>query len=497
MFLKRKLYLNSVVSLLYQIVAVCIGLILPRLFIVSYGSDVNGLVQSITQLLSIISLLDLGVGAVVQAALYRPLLEKDNKKISEIFFSAKKFFSMIAAGLVLYVIALCFYYSGFKSDEFAPIFSITLIIAISISYFAQYYFGMCNTLLLNADQRIYVVTLANFIGLVLNAIITVVLIRCGFSIQLVKLAASLIYLIRPLMMACYVKKHYNLTRPNILPSNAIPNKWSGLAQHIAVVITNSVDNVLLTIFSTFAVVSVYNVYVMPLNSIRSLIDTTSTSFKSYFGNIIAKNDHRTLCNEFDKYEAFMHFVVVLIFGTIAIVLVPFVLVYTKGVTDADYNNKLFGELITIAYAAYAIRVPYTNIIFAAGKFRETQKFSVIECALNIGVSLILVFPFGMVGVAIGTVVSSGYRAVASAIYLQKHILKRKSSTFIKHLTVDVICVTFIALIGNAIKFQMSTLLQWFLGSCVYFIVNTVVCALLFGLAYGKRLNLMRVFKRGE
>lgn len=73
---KKKLILNSVTSLLTQLMTIICGLIIPRLIISAYGSQVNGLVSSITQFLSVISLLDLGVGAVVQTALYRPLAER-------------------------------------------------------------------------------------------------------------------------------------------------------------------------------------------------------------------------------------------------------------------------------------------------------------------------------------------------------------------------------------------------------------------------------------
>lgn len=66
-------------------------MILPQFFLEFYGSAINGLVTSITQFLSFISFLDLGVGAVVQTNLYRPLADNDNVNLSKIIISAKKF----------------------------------------------------------------------------------------------------------------------------------------------------------------------------------------------------------------------------------------------------------------------------------------------------------------------------------------------------------------------------------------------------------------------
>lgn len=70
---KKKLIYNTVSSLIYQIVTIVCGFILPRVILNYYGSEVNGLVNSITQFLQIIAFLDLGIGAVVKTSLYKPL----------------------------------------------------------------------------------------------------------------------------------------------------------------------------------------------------------------------------------------------------------------------------------------------------------------------------------------------------------------------------------------------------------------------------------------
>lgn len=491
---KKKLYINTMTALIYQICSVVIGLILPRLILKAFGSEVNGLTNSISQMLSIITLLDLGVGAVVQAALYRPLFERDDNIISIIYSSANKFFSLIAKILVIYIGILCLFYGIFKTGTYGWMYTVSLIIAIAISYFAQYYFGICNILLLNADQKVYIVTLVNLVGLLVNAGITIILLNVSASIQIVKLVSSIIYLIRPLALQVYVKKYYKIKLIKNPPKDAIPNKWSGLAQHIAVVVTNTVDNVVLTMFTTFSQVSIYNVYVMPLNSIKSLIEATSVSYKAFFGELIVKDNKDVLIKEFRFYETLMHFVVVVIYGTIMKVLVSFVLLYTSGVTDAEYKNVMFGILITIAYASYTIRLPYSNIIFAAGKFKETQIYSIIECIINIVISVALVNIYGLCGVAIGTVLSSGYRTIASAYYLKKDILMYKLKYFWKHLLVDVCCVGIFLSITNVIKMDIHNFAIWFVWSLLLFILNICISGLLFSIFYRDHFNLIDIVK---
>ena len=65
--------LNIAFSLILQLVTFVRGLILPRIIIPIYGSDVNGLISSIAQFLTYISLLEAGVGSIFRTSLYKPL----------------------------------------------------------------------------------------------------------------------------------------------------------------------------------------------------------------------------------------------------------------------------------------------------------------------------------------------------------------------------------------------------------------------------------------
>ena len=72
---------NSITSLVYQLTLMIGGFILPNLILKRYGSVVNGMINSITQFLGIISFLEMGVGSVVTSTLYKPLYENNKKAI--------------------------------------------------------------------------------------------------------------------------------------------------------------------------------------------------------------------------------------------------------------------------------------------------------------------------------------------------------------------------------------------------------------------------------
>ena len=176
------------------------GFILPRFILSAYGSDVNGLVSSITQFLGFISFLDLGVGAVVQSAYYEPLANKDYSRVSSLFCYSKKFFRIVASILLIYVCVLCITYPLLVNSVFDIKYISVLIIIISISSFSQYYFAVPHQLLLNADQHLYIQANMQSISVILNTLGSVILIICGQSIHTVKLASSIIFLIRPIFL---------------------------------------------------------------------------------------------------------------------------------------------------------------------------------------------------------------------------------------------------------------------------------------------------------
>ena len=75
---------NVITTLLLQIITIISGLIIPKLIICTYGSDVNGLIVSITQFLGYITLLESGLGPLIKSILYKPISKNDNETIKRI-----------------------------------------------------------------------------------------------------------------------------------------------------------------------------------------------------------------------------------------------------------------------------------------------------------------------------------------------------------------------------------------------------------------------------
>lgn len=461
----KKLAFNTFSSLFYQVAVIICGLILPRLILQSFGSEVNGLVNSITQFLSIITFLDLGVGAVIQSSLYKPLVEKDNEKISSIIVSGGKFFRRIAYILLVYIAILIVVYPFINDSGFDFSYIALLILSISISSFAQYYFGVVDRLLLTADQRGYIQYNAQAITLILNTIACAVLMKLGGSIQMVKLTTSLIYLLRPIFLRIYVKRHYSINRKIKYEGEPIKQKWNGMAQHVAAVVLDGTDTIVLTIFSTIENVSIYSVYHLVVYHVKNLINSMLNGVKALMGELWARGDVDKLRKFFRTVQWSVHTGVVFIFGCTALLILPFVQVYTNGITDANYYQPLFAVLISAANAAHCLRLPYNIVILAAGDYKNTQISYIIATILNIIVSIACVFFLGLVGVAIGTLVSMVFHTVWEAVYNSRHLIKGEIKSFIKQIIVDGISILLMWLATMWIELKSITWGAWLIMAC--------------------------------
>lgn len=482
----KKLALNTVSSLALQVVSVICGFILPRLILETFGSDVNGLVNSITQFLGVITLLDLGVGAVVQSALYKPLADNDTNMISKIYVSANKFFRRLAEILLVYVVLLMIFYPMLVNKSFGHMYTALLIAAICISSFAQYYFGIVNSLLLNADQRGYIQYVAQIITLILNTFACYIIIKLGASIQIVKLTTSLIFLLRPLFLVFYVKKHYSIDKKITYTEEPIKQKWNGMAQHFASYVLNGTDNIVLTMFSTLGNVSIYSVYNVVIIGVKNALLSVTNGFQSLIGEMLAKKETMKLNAFFGFVEWFLHTGTTLVFGCTGVLIVDFVRVYTYGINDADYIQPLFAVLITIANAGHCLRLPYNILILAAGHYKQTQSNYIIAMILNIVVSIATVKMWGLVGVAIGTLIAMAYQTVWMAKYDSKNIICWPFKNFLKQCGVDAITVIIASLATFKIPMLSVSYVSWFLLAIEAFGIWLIISIVINTIFYRER-----------
>lgn len=474
----RRAKWNIASSLMAQAVSAACGLIVPQLMIRTFGSELFGATASIANFLAYISLIEGGIAGVARAALYKPLADGDIKAVSGVYHEITRFFRTIGIVFVIYSVCLaCCYRSIVGNTSLEWLFSFGLVLVISFSTMGQYFFGISNSILIQSDQRHYVLNILSILTVITNTLSIIVLTYIGCSIIVVKLVSSCIYIIRPMIMSLYVKRHYRIISPGERArSMTLNQKWTGLGQHIAYFLHSNTDVVVLTIFADLKTVAVYSVYNMIVAGIRDLTSAFYNGLEAVFGNMYAKGEMEGLNKVFGYYETLISVVAVTLYSATAVLIVPFVKIYTMGVTDTNYVIPEFAIMAVLAEMVYTLRTPYHYLSNAANRFKETRAAAYGEAVINILLSIILVFRFGIVGVVAATLAATAFRSVFYAIYISKHILHRRMSSYIKRNVLNGLAFAAIFMAGSRSVSLVGTenFLKWVICGLLVFAISAVI-----------------------
>lgn len=478
----KKALTNTIFGFLVEAAALVSGLILPRVILAFFGSSYNGLTSSIAQFISCISLLTSGIGGVTRAALFKPLADGDNEKISAIINQTQKFLKNVCLIFLFFIIGFSLIYPLVVSSEFDFAFTASLILIISLSTFAQYFFGLTYQSLLEADQKYWIWSLINMTMIIVNCALDCLLIYLGFGIHIVKLGSAIVYIIGPAFLFFYARKKYKIDKKIKGSGDLLKQRWDALGHEIASFVNNNTDVIVLTLFTSLGTVSVYTVYHAIVIAIRKIIIKFIDGFGPAFGDMYAHGEIELMKKNLAYFELIVFSLSTIVYSICFVTITPFVSVYTSGVTDANYYQPLFGFIITVANAFSCFRVPYQTVITAIGHFKQTRNGSFVEAALNIGLSIILVFKLGLVGIAIGTLVAAIFRTINFSWYLSKHVLGRSMFIPFKNIVIALSIGAVTYLLSFLIPISVTNYFEW-IGYAVVIglvvLLITIVCDFVF------------------
>ncbi|SFR86744.1 Membrane protein involved in the export of O-antigen and teichoic acid [[Clostridium] aminophilum] len=474
--------LNVISGGLLQVCAIISGMIIPRIILEEFGSEVNGLVNSLLQFLTYISLIEGGITGVVSANLYKPIVSGNYQKMSSILVTARRFFVRIGMIYIGYSIVIGIIYPLAMGMRMGYVFALTLI--LSLTTLLQYLFSLTYQILLNSDKKGYIVNSVQILVYVLSVLLVYISVKVYPSIHFVKLISGLLFALQPLILGIYVRRNYPLDWKAPSDDSLIKERWNGAAINLAAFIHGSVDVTVLTIFADLKTVSVYTVYALVTTGIKRMIGALTAGLNPIIGLAYAKGDTQELNKKMDLYEFITIVIVCFSFSMAGLLITPFVMLYTNGIHDASYSQPLFGYILVLSEALYLIKLPHLNFAYTANKFREITGAAYIESILNIVLSVILVRTFGLTGIAVGTAIAMFYRMVYHVYFTGKEIKGREPWIFYRKLLIYVTA----SLISMGLCLQLFPMgaldfWQWIIHAVGYSIVFATLFFIVGGLFF--------------
>lgn len=416
-------FLNLIVGILSQGITLTLGIVIPKIYVDNLGSEVNGLMTTVTQIFAYVALLEAGIGNTTLQALYKPLAQKKRGDINSILAATDYYYKRTSILYFLAVIVLALLYP-FTVDSNISKGVISLVILLTgIPGIINFLFQGKYKVLLQAEGKLYFVNIVTTMITILTNIARIVLVLLGFSIVAVQLSYCVLQIFQMLIYTIYIRKKYkwlNLSAKRNM--KALSQKNSVLVHQISGLIFSNTDNLVLSFFCGFNIVSVYSIYSLISGTISTLINTLNDSFVYKLGYVYNKS-----FDQFEKTYDLMECVIgtaaFSLFTVLYLLMTPFISIYMKG-ADINYIDEKLVLLFVIYQILNVGRKVPQNVINVAGHFEKTKNRALLEAGINLVLTLVLVPFWGIYGALIGTIAALLYRTNDIIIYANKQILKR-------------------------------------------------------------------------
>lgn len=422
----KRMLKNALSSAIGYGLLLIFSIVSSKFVLIGYGSETNGLISSVNQIFSYIALLEAGIGTATVSALYQPLARQDRDGVCDVLAASRHYYRTATKWYFLCVVAVSFVWP-FVLDTEIPYLTIWAVIFFQgVSGVITFWYTSTITNYLLASGRNYININVHMLSSLAAYGLKILICLTDLSIVCISLSLIAVNILKCLFYYFYMRRYcpeYYYTRTP--DKKLLKQKNSFLIHEISGVIFSSTDTIILSIFCGLSEASVYAVYALVLNALRTIIGQVFNGTNYILGHSYSeKRDTYYLTH--DRYNCFYVCAVFAIFSIAYLLILPFLTIYTRGVTDANYLDVKLPILFVLIELLSACRIVDNQLIKISLHAKQTVSRAMIEAIINLVVSLVLVQFFGIYGVLLGTIVALLYRTNDIIIYTNKNILERSS-----------------------------------------------------------------------
>ncbi len=422
----KKNLTNAAIGLVSQILIILIGFVVPRIYLSSYGSDTNGLTNTIAQIFGYVALLEAGVAQATRNALYPKISAKDNEGISNIASLAKSYYRKVSLiyGIVVLVLAFVLPFVLKTKVDFPTIFF--LVLFEGLSGVVSFYFVSTWTCIISSFGNTSFINVTNLCVKLASSIAKIALALCGLNVALVQLSYFAITCLQTLFYFFYMRKYFPWIQYNRKPADIkLGDRKYYVITEIAWTIFSSTDMIVLaTVLSTEAA-SVYSVYNLVFTSLGLVLNAVFHSVSYLLGQTYQKGI-KSYSKMHDNFNSVMMSICTVLMSVAVLLCVPFIRLYTNGVEDTNYIYIYLPMLFAAVQILSWSRQTAGNLTGLAGYARPTSFVSLVEAALNISFSFLLVAFSGIYGVILATLCALPVKVIYVNYIAEKKVMKRSA-----------------------------------------------------------------------
>lgn len=466
----KKAAINGSISILTYIISFLPAMVVRKFFLMELGEELLGLSSLYTNIISYLSIIEMGIGSAIIFSLYKPFAEGNKVKVKGYLDYYAKFYK--AVGGIILAVGICIlpFLGIFITDNIdmtkATIYFVLFLINTVISYLFSY--KLC---ILNVAQEGYIVSIGTAISKVLIAILQVIILKLYASFFLyitIQIVVNLIYYI---VLNVHIDRRYTWlkdTKGEIEKeekNNLVKNVKALFMHKIGYVVVFGTDNLVISAFINLGSVAKVNSYNMIIEAIKGVINTATAAITPSIGNLLIEGDNEKAITV-HKRLFFMNFwvvsfVTISLFNTIS----QFIGIWLG---ENQLLDTFTVSVVLINLYFQLMRSSVEQFKEGSGNYHQDRYASFIEAFINLVCSIILVRKMGIVGVFIGTFISNicvvfWTKPKITYKYVFKKPLRNYFYMYFKYLAIALIPLAITHFLTR--DFKNSTLFSDFVVNC--------------------------------
>lgn len=463
---------NSITTLIANGISCIVAFFAQMIFIKTLGIEYLGLDGLFTNILTMFSIFELGIGSAIVYHLYKPIADNNQKQISALLNFYKKAYNIIALTILIIGLILLPFIPNIVGNISIDINIYIIYLLFLLSTISSYLMVYKRNLIV-ANQESYIINIIHVIYILIVNITQLIIIYLTKNYYLFLIIKILCQLLENFIITFVANKKYKFIDKNEKldkkTTKDIFSRVSALFFHkIGTIIVNSTDNIIISRFIGITVVGIYSNYYMVIGAISMLFGQVITATTASIGNYLVEENKKKTFQVFKKIR-FINFYISM-FTAICLLLIiqPFITIWVGKDLLLEYSVVI---VLVFNFFQKMQRNTYNAFKDSAGIWKEDKFVPIIESILNIVFSIIGIKLWGLIGVFIGTIISGLVLWCYSyPKYVYKKLTKRKYSQYALETIGYILTFILIALTtyGFSLMFEFNNLI-------IQIIIELAIC----------------------
>ncbi len=469
----KRTVINIVTSLIYQILVLLVGFYVPRLIIQTYGSRINGLNSTISQILNIINFLQAGLVGASIYEMYSQIANNDNDGEASIYYASKHHFDRLSSYFFLLSIFIIPYLHFSKSGEELKLYEIVLtVLLMGVNSLLLFKYFTVYDILFSSHEEKYILIISQAI----NKLIYYLFLFCCVIFRMNYIYIFIGNLFATIICLLFLKYRYKIEyqekfKRAQVREYKIKNQYHLFANQIMQQVNESMPIIVISGIYSLSYASVYSVYLLVCNFIKTIFITILNAISAGFGNLNAYGNKDKTQKVFDIIDYLIFSLSLIIIFPMAILLNSFIDIYTSDLNDIVYRNNILSIMCIIYTLSYIYYSLYDFALTNMGLFSKVIKPTIIIAIISSFTTIVCTktnYAIALSGIIFFYISLSAVRIRA---------ISKKINISLQAFFLRPFILVFLICIGCFIRNEINGVKQWLLSGVLAEMISLILLIL--------------------